>query len=141
MSQSKVGTQLGKAKKFSDYRCVKCHSYLVPLTEEKMGLFDFTSKQKQKVREYGLTHFCPRCMRGYQREEQPLSKESANCPYCGKELSFVEYEGEVIPVFWCEKCEEAFLAEGEELKKIRKYADKTKHPLSKEVTRALEEIE
>ena len=123
MSESRMGTRLGKTKKFSNYRCVKCHSYLIPLTEEKMDLLDFTPKQKEKVREHGLTHFCPRCMRGYQRIEQPLSEKSDNCPYCGKELSFVKYEEELIPVFWCEECEKAFLVEKEGLKKIRKYEE------------------
>ena len=147
MSQSKTGTQLRKAKKFSNYRCVKCHSYLVPLTEEKMDLFDFSSEQKEKVRQHGLTHFCSRCMKGYQRTEQPLSEETENCPYCGKELSFVKYRGKTIPVLWCKNCEEALIPETKEgLKKIQKYAEKTKTPLSKEVLskrvkEALEEIE
>lgn len=125
MSQSKTVTQLGKAKKFSNYRCVKCHSYLIPLTEEKMDLFDFTPKQRQKVREHGLTYFCPRCMRGYQREEKPLSEESANCPYCGEELAFLTYEGELTNVLYCVECEQAFKPSEEGLDKIRKYAEKT----------------
>ena len=78
MSNSKTGTQLGKAKKFSNFRCVRCHSYLLPLTEEKMDLLDFTPKQREKVRQYHLTHFCPRCSRGYQRQENPVSEESEN---------------------------------------------------------------
>ena len=87
-----------------------------------MDLFDFTPKQKQKVREHGLTHFCPRCMKGYQREEKPLSEESANCPYCGEELSFLRYEGELTNILYCENCKQGFIAEDEELKKIQKYA-------------------
>lgn len=141
MSESRIGTQLGKAKKFSNFRCVKCHSYLILLTEQKTDLFDFTPKQKEKVRQHGLTHFCPRCSRGYQRTEKPLSQESENCPYYDSELSFVKYEEELIPILWCQECEKAFLAEKEDLKKIRKYAKKTKQPLSKEVTRAMEESE
>ena len=127
MSQSKTGTQLGKAKKFSNYRCVKCHSYLIPLTEEKMSLLDFTPKQREKVRQYGLTHFCPRCMKGYQREEKPVSEESANCPYCGSELAFLRYEGELTNILYCENCEKGFVAENEELKKIQKYAEQRRH--------------
>ena len=126
MSEFETEKRLGKPRKFSKYRCVKCKRYLVPLTEEKMDLFDFTLKQREEVREYQLTHFCPFCMRGYQREEKPLSEESANCPYCGEELAFLTYEGELTDVLWCEECEKPFLAEGEELKKIQRYAQKIK---------------
>lgn len=133
MSESRIGTQLGKAKKFSNYRCVRCRSYLVPLTEEKMNMFDFTPEQREKVRKHGLTHFCPRCARGYQRQETPVSEESENCPYCGSELSFLTYKGELTNILYCEECKKPFLAEKEGLKKIRKYAEKTEQPLSKDV--------
>ena len=111
MSSSKIGTQLGKTKKFSSFRCPRCRSSLIPLTEEKMNVFGFTPKQREKVRQYGLNYFCLNCSRGYQRQEKPLSQESANCPICGSEMHFVEYKGELIDVFWCEECEEAFLLE------------------------------
>lgn len=63
-------------------------------------------------------------MVGFQREEKPLSEELENCPYCGEELSFLEHEGELTDVLYCGKCEKAFLAEEETLKKIRKYEQK-----------------
>lgn len=135
MSQSKAGTQLGKTKKFSKYRCVKCHSYLIPLTEEKMIMFNFTYEQREKVRKHGLTHFCLRCSRGYQRQENPISEKSENCPYCGEELGFLEHEGELTDILYCESCKKGFLAEEETLKKIRKYEEERKklNPHSKAV--------
>ena len=141
MSESRIGTKLGKHKKFSNYRCVKCHYYLVPCTEEKMDLFEFTPKQKEKIRQHGLTHFCPNCMTGYQREEKSVSEESANCPFCGEELSFLRYEGEITNILYCENCKQGFVAEKEELKKIQKYAEKTGQPLSKQTRKAMEEVE
>lgn len=108
-----------------------------------MTKFNFTEKQKQKIRQYPqkLNYFCPRCMKAYQRKENPVSEESANCPDCGSEMHFVEYKGELIDVFWCEECEKAFLAEDEELKKIEKYEKKRKQPSSKQVSKAMEETE
>ena len=124
VSKSKEGIQLKATKKFSNFRCPKCHSSLVPLTEEKMTLFGFTEPQKQRIREYPdkLTHFCPRCMKAYQRQETPISEESANCPYCGSELAFLKYEGELTDILYCEECKKGFKAEDEEIKKIQKYA-------------------
>lgn len=98
-----------------------------------MELFGFTRKQKQKVREHELTHFCPRCMRGYQREEKPLSEESENCPYCGEELIFLRHKGKLLNVLWCEKCKKAFTVEGETLKKIEEYMEKTHERETEEV--------
>ena len=128
MSKSKEGIQIGATKQFSNFRCVKCHKYLVPLTEEKMTLFGFTERQKERIRNYPdkLSHFCPSCMTAYQRQQNPISEESENCPYCGEELDFLEHEGELTDVLWCEECKKAFLAGEETLKKIQKYEQKRK---------------
>jgi len=122
--ESKVRTELGKTKKFSNYRCVICRHYLVPCIDEKMDLFGLSHQQKQKLREHQCTHFCPRCMKGFQREEQPLSEESENCPFCGEELAFLRYKGMLTNVFWCLNCKRGFEAEQDGLKKIEKYAEK-----------------
>jgi len=82
VSKSKTVKQLGKAKKFSNFRCIRCHHYLVPCTEEKMDLFNFTSEQKEKVRNQKLTHFCAVCKRGYQRmRERAEVKQYKPTPY------------------------------------------------------------
>lgn len=82
MSKSKTVTQLGKAKKFSDFRCVICHRYLVPCTEEKMILFNLTSEQKETISKHGLNYFCPVCMRGYQRTHKRTEiKQYKPTPY------------------------------------------------------------
>ena len=106
-----------------------------------MNVFDFTEKQKEKVRQHGLTHFCPRCSRGYQRQENPVSEELENCPYCGQELTLLEHEGELTDVLYCGECEKAFLAGDETLKKIQKLEQKRKQPSSKQVSKAMEETE
>lgn len=124
MSESKIGAQLGQTKKFSHYRCIKCHRYLVPCTDEKMDLFGLSQQQKQKLREHQCTHFCPRCMKGFQREEQPLSNESENCCYCGEELAFLRYRGMLIKALYCEGCKKIFVAEENGVKKIEKYGEK-----------------
>lgn len=92
-----------------------------------MTQFDFTEEQKKKVREHipKLNYFCPRCMCAYQRPEKPVSEELANCPYCGSELAVLTHKGELTNALWCEECEQPFLAEEEELKKIEKLAEKT----------------
>ena len=138
MLKSKEGIQLGATKKFSNYRCVKCHFYLVPLTEEKMALFGFTDKQKQRVKEYPekLTHFCPKCMKAYQRQEKPLSEDLENCEYCGSELVLTSYEGEVTNILWCPECKKAYqITDERTLAKIGKLAEKSsRQALSKDFT-------
>ena len=143
MSKSKEGIQIGATKKFSEFRCPKCQSYLVPLTEEKMSLFGFTEKQKQRIREYPdkLTHFCPRCMKAFQRQENPVSEELENCPYCGQELTLLEHEGEYTDVLYCEECKKPFLAEEETLEKIQKLEKKRKQPSPKQISKTMQETE
>ena len=133
MSESKTSTPLGKTKRFSDFRCTRCHSYLLPLTEEIMAQLGFTLAQKQKIKKYELTHFCLKCMRGYQREEKPLSKESENCAFCGNELLFLRHKGEVIDILWCIQCEEGFKADEGTLKKIEEYTKKQEAKTKEEV--------
>ena len=108
MSESKTVTQLGKAKKFSNFRCIKCHHYLVPCTEEKMDLFNLTSEQKEKITKYGLNYFCPICMRGYQRTELER-KESTQQPLPfativkGLEATVVDRKGKIHKIVAMDK--------------------------------------
>jgi len=108
------------------------------LTEEKMALLGFTDKQKQRVKEYPekLTHFCPKCMKAYQRQEKPLSEDLENCEYCGSELVLTSYEGEVTNILWCPECKKAYqITDERTLAKIGKLAEKSsRQALSKDFT-------
>ena len=129
-----------KPKPFPKYRCLKkkCRMALTPLDEVT---FEQRDDIRKELLSRGYTHICLKCLTVYERERKPISEESANCPNCGSEMHFVEYEGELIDVFWCEECKEGFKAEEEELKKIEKYEQKRKQPSSKQISKAMQETE
>ena len=121
-----------KPKVSPQYRCSKCKRNLYSLDEV------FFVKNKDHIRKQlisqGYTHICLKCLIAYERTQRPQSGELEPCPICGNELAFLRYEGELTNVLWCEECEQAFLPDEKGLDKIRKYAEKTRQPLSKDFT-------